>query len=353
MNYKETDKNFIYTKKAGHYVYRNCLDFTLEGFAWHDENNNFHRLPERIYPELREDLICVANNSAGGVIRFKTNSKSIALRCSYEAMRDSSGMPNSAESGFDLYRKDADGLNFVVNIRPEPGEEILDMTADVKSHTDETEEYYLYMPVYSAVKELEIGFEPGSIAEPAEQRPLSERVVFYGSSITNGGCTSRPGMTYPAVFCREFDTQAVNLGFSGNALGEAVIADEISRLDCALIVVEYDHNNTLEGLKETHEPFIRHIRKNNKNVPIIVASRVVYADQTDEEIKRRDVIYNTYKNAVENGDNNIYFLDGAAYFPGKNRTDYTADGVHPNDAGFKKMADCLAEFCRKNSILKR
>src|SRR5256885_13140974 len=42
------------------------------------------------------------------------------------------------------------------------------------------------------------------------------RSVFYGTSITQGGCASRPGMVHTAILGRRFDVPVVNLGFSGN-----------------------------------------------------------------------------------------------------------------------------------------
>ena len=54
-------------------------------------------------------------------------------------------------------------------------------------------------------------------------------VVFYGTSITQGGCASRSGMSYQAILGRQLNLDFVNLGFSGNGKGEPVVAAWLRR----------------------------------------------------------------------------------------------------------------------------
>ena len=56
-----------------------------------------------------------------------------------------------------------------------------------------------------------------------------------------------------------------------------------------------------------------------------------------QSILRRDIIYQTYRHAVESGDKHVYFIDGATLFGRKNRHDCTVDRCHPNDLGFYRM----------------
>jgi lysophospholipase L1-like esterase len=47
----------------------------------------------------------------------------------------------------------------------------------------------------------------------------------------------------------------------------------------------------------------------------------------------------SYLKALENGDKNVYFIDGHAFFYGGDRDSCTVDGTHPNDLGFWFMAN--------------
>lgn len=46
-------------------------------------------------------------------------------------------------------------------------------------------------------------------------------------------------------------------------------------------------------------------------------------------------------------DENIYFIDGSKIFDGPQKDDCTADGCHPNDLGFYRMSESIAEVIRK------
>ena len=81
-------------------------------------------------------------------------------------------------------------------------------------------------------------------------------VLYYGSSITQGGCCSRPGNTYQAVVSRRLNIDFVNLGFSGNARGERAMAEYVAAQPMSAFAFDYDHNApSVEHLKNTHYDF--------------------------------------------------------------------------------------------------
>ena len=51
------------------------------------------------------------------------------------------------------------------------------------------------------------------------------------------------------------------------------------------------------------------------------------------------LILGTYMSARQNGDKNVYFIDGYSLFPDIARHDCTVDGCHPNDLGMYFMAE--------------
>ena len=50
------------------------------------------------------------------------------------------------------------------------------------------------------------------------------------------------------------------------------------------------------------------------------------------------MIRETYQTAIAEGDENVYFIDGAELFAGGAWDSCTVDRVHPNDLGFYRMA---------------
>ena len=170
---------------------------------------------------------------------------------------------------------------------------------------------------------------------------LNEKpVVTYGSSITQGGCASRPGMSYQAILSRKLNCDYVNLGFSGSAKGEDEMIDYISNLDMSLFILDYDYNApSCEHLKNTHEKLFKAVRKNHPDLPVIMMCRPKHI-LTGEECERRETIETTYKNALEKGDNNVYFIDGAE-LTSLCGNEGTVDSCHPTDFGFNSMAEAV------------
>ncbi len=77
--------------------------FGLVGFEWIKQDSVYRRLPVHPDWEIREAVTQLANHTAGGQIRFKTNSKKIMIKVK---LRERSGMyhmPATGQSGFDLY----------------------------------------------------------------------------------------------------------------------------------------------------------------------------------------------------------------------------------------------------------
>ena len=128
-------------------------------------------------------------------------------------------------------------------------------------------------PLYNDVKSLCVGLERDSVLTDAMPYSIEKPVVFYGSSVTQGACASRPGLTYPALLSRWLDVDFINLGFSGNDRGEKALADYIASIDMSAFVYGYGYNTpTVEHYEKTHYPFYDIIRKNNPDLPIIIMS---------------------------------------------------------------------------------
>jgi hypothetical protein len=167
--------------------------------------------------------------------------------------------------------------------------------------------------------------------------------LYYGSSITEGGCCSKPGNAYNAFISRWLDADYYNMGFSGAAAGELDVCDYLNTIEKSIFVMDYDHNApSPEHLKETHEPFYKRIREYDKNVPIVMISRPNPELDPEDANKRFEVIKETYENAKASGDNNVYLIDGRTFFGTVDREACTADKIHPNDLGMFRMAEVIA-----------
>ncbi len=353
MDITKIDKNFTQMQSEdGVFTYYNPYEkpFSFEGFPWYEHNGNkIYRLPiehRELYTRQQDGL---SNHSAGGVFRFKTNSGRLSIKATFEGISRFPHMQLTGSAGFDVYKKEGDRWRFIANLYPNTlTDNYTDKQCEIYSD-GQICEYIIYMPVYSIVEKCAIGVETDAEILLPNPHKVEKPVLFYGSSITHGACSSRPGITYTARLTRAVDAELINLGFSGNALGEPYIAEFIASLDLGVFVMDYDCNApTPEHLENTHKPFFEIFRKKNPDTPVIMVS-MPYANTTKKEVvfRRRDIIKATYDEAVAAGDKNVYFVDGSTFFADTEKSDCTVDLTHPNDYGFALMTEKILPVLKK------
>src|SRR5690606_21529276 len=124
-------------------------------------------------------------------------------------------------------------------------------------------EVLLYLPVYNGVSSVELGLPRGSSLgrAPARLEDRDRPVAVDGTSITQGGCASRPGMVHTAILGRRFDRAVINLGFSGNGKMELEVGRLLAELDAAVYVIDCLPNMDAKEVTERTAPLVRLLRK--------------------------------------------------------------------------------------------
>jgi len=337
---KNADKNFQ-TEKVGdlEVCYYDALKppFELEGFPWRDPALIFNRLPASFTEkDVYAGMLCHARRTAGGAIRFRADSPHLTLRTVLVNSADMNHMPRAASAGFDFYGGAGKDIKYRKTVQPDRDQKNLE-TLLIGGQAGQMTDWTLYLPLYGAASKIEIGIACGSKPEKPTPHAVSRPVLFYGSSITQGGCASRSGNAYTTMLCRAVDAPQINLGFSSSGTGDPAVAEAIAGLDLAAFVMDYDHNApSPEHLENTHEKFFKIIRGKNSGLPVIIMSKCDFLGSKEDK-DRREVIRRTYTNAVRGGDKKVWFIDGETLFGREDRDACTVDGCHPNDLGFYRM----------------
>ena len=319
----------------------NARNFPFQIHGVFYEGGVFRRMPAQIAKSVSEGVDTLHVHTAGGRVRFKTDSPYVAIHAKMPAIGKMPHFALTGSAGFDIYADDHYVNTFVP---PFDLENFVDgYESVVRFQSTKMREITINFPLYSSVAELFIGIQEESALDAPRPYGRELPIVFYGSSITQGGCASRPGMSYQSIVSRRMDADFINLGFSGNAKGEDEIADYISNLEMSCFVYDYDHNApTPEHLANTHEKMFLKVRQNHPKIPIVMMSRPKY-HLTEEEEKRLQVIRTTYENAVSRGDENVYLLDGRQLMELAG-DEGTVDNCHPNDLGFASIAKCVGDL---------
>lgn len=320
----------------------NQKPFKIYGIYYDD--GKFRRIPEEVAKTVNDGVYRLHANTAGGRVRFKTDSPYVAIHTKMPMIGKMPHFAYTGSAGFDLYIDEDGGRYFDTFVPPigiSDGYESI-----VRFDSSEMREITINFPLYSDVSELYIGLSDGATIEEAKPYKTEKPIVYYGSSITQGGCASRPGTSYQSLVSNRLDANYINLGFSGNARAEDPIAEYISNLDMSVFVYDYDHNApSVEHLEKTHQKMFQKIRDKNPDLPIVLVSRPHYY-LLDHEKRRLEIITKTYNDAKAAGDGNVYLIDNVALTQ-LCKNEGTVDDCHPNDLGFASMANAVGDVLEK------
>ena len=321
--------------------------FAVYGLESVSDGEPFHRIPQDVAAATSEYVTTLAYHTSGGRVRFKTDSPYIALRVKTERAWLMAHMTLAGAAGMDVYTKDEGGyhhratcLTIGGNDGPNTIQKEGGYTNIVRFGTAEMRDVTVNLPLYGWVDELYIGVAPNATLAAGDAYRDIPPTAYYGSSITQGGCASRPGNNYSAMLSRRFDVDFRNFGLSGSARGEEAISDFVASQPMSAFVFAYDHNApSVEHLAATHEPMYKNVRASHPDIPVIFITRPK-TNYNEAEKMRREVVYKTYQDALGRGER-VYFVDGEPILDILGGDSGTVDGVHPNDLGFACIAKAL------------
>ena len=301
------------------------------------ENGQYCRMPGAAAEKVSERVHVLYKKTSGGRVRFRTDSAYVAIKAVMHGVVRIPVLSHVGANAFDLY---ADGVFISAFVPPIDSGKGYESVVDLEGRKER--EITIHFPLYAGVDTLYIGLEDGACVKEAAPYREGAPIVCYGSSITQGGCASRPGLSYQNILTRRLDRDFMCLGFSGNAKAEDAMIDYIKGLDMSVFVLDYDHNApTPEHLQNTHEKMFRAIRQAKPDLPILILPRPRYT-LLEEEKQRFAIIEQTYRNARLAGDRNVYLIDGPTLMA-LCGDEGTIDGCHPNDLGFVSMAKAIGD----------
>ena len=325
--------------------------FALFGVYFDARADRFVRMDPKVAAKMSAGVCSLNMHTAGGRLCFSTDSSFLQLNVCYSVLTEMAHMPLTGSAGFSLFEMTECGERHIVNFAPANQTAKKGYAASVSLGKGGMRQYVLYFPLYNQVNRLSLGLEAGARVEPWSPYRKIAPILYYGSSITQGGCASRPDNCYQALICKRNKIDYINLGFSGSARGEQAMVEYLSKIDCSLFVCDYDHNApTVEHLKNTHYALYEGMRKAQPNTPILFLTRPD-PTQGNDGAAREKVVRETYLCAKRQGDDNVYFLAGKSFYGKADRWNFSVDGCHPTDYGFAKMAEKI--YCVMTKIDRR
>ena len=317
----------------------------LEGRGWTTTKSPFDRLPASAEGVVRGPVFSLGRDAAGLALHFTTNSPRLRVR--WKLRRTTLAMNHFAAtgvSGVDLYVRHGESWRWAAVGRPDkPTNDALLF----EGLSPQSREFRLYLPLYNGVEKLELGVEPTAefTAAPSDPRPP---IVFYGTSVVQGGCASRPGMAYPAIIGRRLGRPTLNLGFSGNGRAEPEVAALLAELSPAAYVID-TLGNLLPAEAPRVEAFVATLRRARPQTPIVLVENLAYPDSVLVPARRErhmasNAVLNEIFHRLRRNDPHLHLVPATNLLGDDNEA--TVDGSHPNDLGFNRIADELTPVLR-------
>lgn len=322
--------------------------YRIEGQAWAEGlEHPYDRFQASAKKDLREVVWFKSQQSTGLLIKFRTDASNIQVRYKVKDAFAFEHMPATGVSGVDLYALDTrnqwhwTGADYIFG----------DTVQYFYNHLtgDGSRLYHLYLPLYNRVDWLEIGLPAGARFTPVEGNHQGA-IVIYGTSITQGGCASRPGTAWSAMLGRKLGRPVYNFGFSSNGQLEKAVADRISGLDAGVFILDCFPNMghlSEEEITKRLEQTVKTIRARHPEVPIVITE---HADANFRQLNNslNDMFWNlngiaerAFQKLKKHKIKNIHYLSSKAI--GLNN-ESTVDGQHPTDGGMERYANAYEKL---------
>lgn len=335
----------------GAVLWFDALLLGVENQGWSDVAAPYDRLPKTAEGVVPGAVWSLSRHSAGLCVRFVTDSSEIHARWSLTSGNlEMNHMPATGVSGLDLYVKRDGAWGWVAVGRPEKQE--ANESVLVKGAPEGAHEYMLYLPLYNGTAKLEIGLVPTARLEQAPPYPAerAKPILFWGTSILQGGCASRPGMAYPSIIGRRMQRPTINLGFSGNGKMDPEITALIAQRDVAAYVIDCLPNMKDDLVAERVEPLVHTLRAAKPDVPIILVESIEpqaawFIPATEQAYKSKNALLRSiYERLQAEGVGHLHYIPCDDLFGHDHEA--TVDGVHATDLGFLRMADAIEPYLR-------
>jgi GDSL-like lipase/acylhydrolase family protein/SGNH-like hydrolase/esterase family protein len=337
---------FLESQDSQHVAFPDAR-LVVSGLAWFEEDKPvLRRLPARLKDSFRPPVWSLAQQPSGGRLRFRTDSSRIGVVAANPNASTMHHMTTIGQSGFDLY------LNGEYINSAWPDKEGKIAKEWTLGKTSELREITLYLPLYKPVTVKEIVLDKEAKIEAPKPFAVAKPVVHYGSSITQGGCAENPGLSCQAIVSRWLNVDFINLGFSGNGLGEPAVAQAIAEIDASAFVLDYWGNPSPQVYRETMPGFVDTLRSKHPKTPILVTSPYYFSGESVNpalkatQDEKRGIAREFVDARRKAGDSNISFVDGLEMLS-REHAEGLVDGVHANSIGFYFNAKGLEPHLRK------
>lgn len=333
--------------------YVNCLELRMINKGFDNSKTPFTRIPAYLEDSVRPTLWERSQCSSGMGVRFATDSKRVGVRYNLLWNTHMAHMADTGLKGTDLYMLSDEGVWEYVNTNRPSKKDSIQSKIYVENLPDGMHEFMIYFPLYDGLNWLEVGVDSAAtITKPLLNNPRKEKkVVFYGTSILQGGCATRTGMVATNMIQRDLNIECVNIGISGEGKMDECMARAMASIpDVTAFVIDPIPNCTEMMCDTLTYNFVKIIRDKCPGVPIIMVEGPMYSYAKHDKFfadylpKKNAAFRRNYEKLLAEDPDNLYYITAEGLSGYDNEG--TVDGIHFTDLGFRAYADKLIMVLR-------
>ena len=337
--------------------YVDATNFRIINKGWENTDGTYTRIPTYMKDSLRENQWWLYSHSSGIGIRFATNSTRIGAHYNLKYNFHMQHMAMTGIKGTDLYYLNDKGKwEYVNTARPQEKDfkaDSIQSKVYVENLDGKMHEFMFYLPLYDGINWFQIGVDSmADVVYPQVENPRKKRIVFYGTSILQGGCASRTGMVTSSMVQRDLDIECVNLATSGEGKMDSYLAYCMATIDDVVCYVLDPVTNCTEMMCDTLTyGFVNILRRLRPEVPIVMVEGMQYPYAKHDSyfrdyLPRKNAAWRrNYEKLRKDNPKGLYYLRCEG-MTGREE-EGTVDGIHLTDYGFRAYADMLEPILKK------
>jgi hypothetical protein len=342
-------------------VWTDASDLSVHGRAYPVDQlpQPFARLPSKAHGVVTDSVWSLSLNSAGLFVSFESDSSEIWVNCTLADHL--SPMPHFAVSGIsgvDLWAFDESinkyrfaapnqfpfGVTNIVQQLTRPGVNVTSKGIKIR--------YLLFLSTYNSVLGLQVGTAAGSFIGPAVPfQPSLNPIVWYGTSILQGGVSVKVGNIETARVSVGLNREIYNFGFSGNCHFDIAVGSFLVEIqNPSAIIIDCMWNEHGVSINSSAYDLVKYLRSNGvaQSTPIVLAEGLEFGrnwavfDQNSSQVSDNAYLRTAYDNLVAEGDSYLHYVRTDQLF-GKLATldSGTAAGLHATDQGMHDMGEAF------------
>jgi len=343
--------------------------FKIYGLPFYETDKLYRRLPSAPKRALPEAVDGLANETAGGQIRFHAKLKELAIQVSVASKKlffdgyDAPHLSTTSKIGFDFYASVDGGDYIYITTATDFNESNLYYESKLLNLDEETEiDVLLYFPLYGAIDKVMLGFDDeAEISIHQKTFKTDKKLVIYGGSIQQGACASRPGMVDSNILSRMLDAEVYNLGFNSSGKAEEEVADVISDIRNVGAYIISTEGNCPDGdwICEKLPIFVKTLTKNNPGVPVVImpfpknGGCIINPKKEEARLDKLKAQMDVVSSLQNEGYDNVTLFLQDDYieqsFEGKEMWhEVFSDGLHKTDLGYYSVSKGLYNLINNN-----